>query len=492
VGQIGGNGQEAGTAPLNTQITIPAHPTIKAVASVVKFPPGLMGEIATFVYHAAQRPVPEIALAAAIGLMAGMCGRSYNTPTGAGLNLYTLLVALSGVGKEAMAGGISRLVESIAVLQPGTEKVPSIREFLGPAEFRSDAGLIRAIERQPSMVSIIGEFGLKLKAMHSPHANAHVAGVKSVLLDLYGKSGFGNVYRPIAYSDVQKNTHSINSPSFSLLAESTPSTFYDAVDESMIAHGLLPRFLIIEYFGVRVRSNATHANVQPSPQLQATLGQLAAYCHTIMHGGRTIYTQFADQQSFAMAETFDHSCDDQVNSTTNEATRDLWSRGHLKALKLASLVGVGLDPYKPLITPDSWTWAQELVETDIKRMVKRFEKGEIGVQDTNEQKQMDAVLKVMRDFLFKPWDQLANYKAGTPGMQTARVVPANYIQKRLVSSSAFKKERLGATHGIGRTIKSLLEAGIIADVTGKAKFEIGGKIYMISDTRYLIPEDDET
>jgi len=39
-------------------------------------PPGFLGEVAQFIYGAAPRPVPEIALAGAIGLLAGIVGRA--------------------------------------------------------------------------------------------------------------------------------------------------------------------------------------------------------------------------------------------------------------------------------------------------------------------------------------------------------------------------------------------------------------------------------
>jgi hypothetical protein len=67
-------------------------------------PPGLLGELATFIYAQAPRPVAEIALAGAVALMAGICGRSYNV-SGMGLNQYVMLIADTGTGKEAIAGG---------------------------------------------------------------------------------------------------------------------------------------------------------------------------------------------------------------------------------------------------------------------------------------------------------------------------------------------------------------------------------------------------
>lgn len=459
--------------------------------SSVKFPPGLIGEISTFIYQSAPRPVAEIALTAAIGLMAGMCGRAYNTPTGAGLNLYCLLVALSGVGKEGMANGIARLINAVSKLVPGDSKVPSIREFIGPSEFRSDAACIKTLEKYPCLVSIQGEFGLKLKAMHAPHANAHVAGLKAVYLDLYGKSGQGSVYNPIVYSDKQKDTKAIQAPAFSILAETTPSTFFSAVDESMIAHGLLPRFLITEYLGLRVRSNHAHHLAVPSALLMRDLTAVAGYCHDLMNKGRAIVVQYGDQSVFDLADKFDLFCDDKVNHNENETIRDLWNRGHLKALKLASLVSVGLDGFKPLITREAWLWAEDMVRADIERMCKRFEKGEIGSDDNNELKQQTAVIKAMREFITRPWAELSGYKAGEPAMQKYRVVPHSFLVNRLQQQSVFRKERLGASTSINRTLKTMGDAGVIKEVTNRLSDEArqamsyGGKLYMITDMRYI-------
>src|SRR5699024_7716505 len=71
------------------------------------FPPGLLGQVADFILAAAPRPVPEIALAGAIGLMSGIAGRAYNV-SNTGLNQYVLLLAPTGTGKEAMASGIDK------------------------------------------------------------------------------------------------------------------------------------------------------------------------------------------------------------------------------------------------------------------------------------------------------------------------------------------------------------------------------------------------
>jgi hypothetical protein len=123
----------------------------------VVVPPGLLGEIAQFIYAAAPRPVPEIALAAAIGLMAGICGRAYNV-SNTGLNQYILLLAKTGMGKEGMAAGIDKLIHAVK------QQVPPIDEFIGPSHIASGQALVKYVHKKSQcFVSILGEFGHRFK-----------------------------------------------------------------------------------------------------------------------------------------------------------------------------------------------------------------------------------------------------------------------------------------------------------------------------------------
>jgi hypothetical protein len=112
--------------------------------SPYSIPPGLLGEIARFIHDAAPRPVPEIALAASIGLMAGICGRAYNI-SNTGLNQYVLLLAPTGTGKEAMASGISRLMSAVVT----KESTKAAMDFIGPGDIASGQALLKYLRFCP-------------------------------------------------------------------------------------------------------------------------------------------------------------------------------------------------------------------------------------------------------------------------------------------------------------------------------------------------------
>jgi hypothetical protein len=442
---------------------------------IYSVPPGLIGEIARFIYEAAPRPVPEIALAGAIGLMAGVCGRAYNV-SGTGVNQYVLLLARTGTGKEAIAKGIDKLIGAV------TRTVPAAVDFIGPAEIASPQALTKYMGKQSkSFVSLMGEFGLYLKQLSAWNAPPHMLGLRRMLLDLYNKSGEGNVLRPSIYSDREKNTEAVLAPAFTMLGESTPEKFYEALDESMIAEGLLPRFTIIEYYGKRPELNEHHTRIKPSDELVHKMATLCAHAAMLNNANKTVGVRYSEEAD-AMFKEFNLHCDDQMrNNDTQEVVVQLWNRAHIKALKLAALIAVGVNPYDPVISADVATWATNLIVADVRNLLKRFERGDIGVE-TAETKQADEVIKAFRNYVLKDFASIEKYKI-KKRMHADRVIPHRYIVQVLSSFAAFRNDRIGSTNAIKRALETLKAQGDIVQLLPSdvmKKYEFNGVCYGIA------------
>jgi hypothetical protein len=127
----------------------------------------------------------------------------------------------------------------------------------------------------------------------------------------------------------------------------------------MIAEGLLPRFLTIEYRGKRpASSKRTNARNQ-SLALIEMVQRIVVHAHTIMAKGEVQVVNF-DPFAAQLFEDFDRYCDDQINSdNSREVTRHMWNRAHIKAMKLAGLVAVGIAPYNPVVDRDCAQWATD-------------------------------------------------------------------------------------------------------------------------------------
>lgn len=430
---------------------------VKVDSSVYSIPPGLVGKLAQFIYAAAPRPVPEIALAGAIGLVAGIVGRSYNV-SGTGLNQYVLLLAPTGTGKEAIATGIDRLMNAVI------RTVPSSVDFIGPGEIASPQALIKYMSKTAnSFVSIVGEFGMQLQQMGSASAAPHLIGLRRMLLDLYNKSGEGKTLKPSIYSDREKNTNTILAPALTLIGESTPEKYYEALHEGMISEGLLPRFTTIEYHGDRVALNEAHAQARPSFD---TVEQLATLCaHSLMlNSQHKAINVLMSPEAKNLYDEFNKHCDLNINTSDREIRRHLWNRAHIKAMKLGALVAVGCNPYDPLISLEVAEWSKAIIIADVRNLLERFDTGEIGI-DNDESKQMAALVKLINFYLMNSWQEIAKYSSGSAQLHDAKIFPYSYAHKRGSQIGVFRQDRAGATFAIKRAFKNLVERGDLEEIS---------------------------
>lgn len=450
-------------------------------AVVNPFPPGLIGEVAQFLLDAAPRQVPDIALAGAIGLLSGICGRGYNV-SNTGINQYILLLAPTGTGKDLIASGTSKLMAEIV------KSVPAAADFRGPGELVSSAGLIKWLDKKPACYSILGEFGVKLKEMADPRANAHLAGLERILLQLYSKSGNEQVLDPMAYSDSQKNTSSVRAPAFTMLGESVPERFYEMLDDTMISSGLLPRFMTFEYKGQRPYLNEQAGHIKPSFRLVQQIADLAAQCLTLAHNGN-VFNVPMDEASTKAFREFDRWTTDQINDAKTEVIRHLWNRAQLKALKLAALCAVGINMHSPIITMNETMWATTMIVEQTRRLIVKFETGQIGHANNAEGKQLAAVVKCISEYLNEPHDRYAKYQPNA-NMHRSGVIPESYVSRRLISVAVFRNDRRGSTAAIKLALKTLCESDELREVP-KAQmvqsFGCGPRAYVVANASRFLP-----
>ena len=445
-----------------------------------ELPPGLLGELAQFIYAAAPRPVPEIALAAAIGLMAGICGRAYNV-SGTGLNQYILLLAKTGMGKEGMAAGIDKLMNAVKM------QVPTVNNFIGPSHIASGQALVKYVHKKSQcFVSILGEFGIRLQNMSSPHANSAERMLKQILLEIYNKSGFTDVYRASVYADAEKNTETTTSPAFSILGESTPHAFYSALNEDMITEGLLPRFMLIEYNGKRPDLNASHIAVAPSFGLVDKLASLAANAELIMHGKKVINVHLSPEAQI-LTDKIDKLATNKINSTNDEVVLNLWNRAHIKVLKLSGLIAIGLNMSDPVVLPEHVDWAMKMVQNDIDAFSAKFEAGEIGT-NSFETKQTIELIRIIKDYYKKDQETVLKYQVNKL-LYKDKLIPYQYLSMRLLKNAAFKNDlRSGATNALKRVIQNFVDTDKLREV-GKnemaTKYGTTQRAFVVSNVSIL-------
>lgn len=438
------------------------------------YPPGRAGEIARWMYDNAPRPVREVAIVATLGFLAGVYGKAFNIPN-SGLNLYIVLVARSAVGKEAMHSGISKLVHLL-------ESGPS-QHVVSFADFASGPALVKAIAENSCFVNVAGEFGRKLKRIAQDANDGAMSSLRTTMTNLYQKSAAGTIVGGIGYSDKEKNIASVSGVAYSMIGETTPETFYEALTNTMMQDGFMSRFIVIEYNGKRPPLN-------PAPFARLSEDILLRLHNDIFQSREALspaYMQFSEEAQELMAE-FDQFCDKQINSTEDESWRQMWNRAHLKAMRIASVLGCVNCPTStlPQVSEAEALWALDLVTRDIRIMTRKMNDGDVGEGDgVRERKILSILLKYVKG------EPLPASYGVPPAMQADRVVPRSYLQVRTQKVNSFINHRLGGNAALDTAIKSLIDSGYIVEVakqTNIDQYDYHGKSYRVMSIPRSITE----
>ena len=431
---------------------------LPAARAALSRPPGLVGDIADFIYGFAQRPMLEASVLAALGLVAGVAGRCYNV-NGDGLNLYMLLLAPTGRGKSAMAKGIDRLVTEIKIT--GT---PMVDDFIGPAEFASGPALHNAVSENPSMLCVFGEFGLKLKAMSGTRTNENEEAQLRLLLDLYNKSGRFDELRERRYADKAKSTPRVRSPAVTIVGESTPETIYENLSHELVRNGLLPRFILMECDSERPPRNRT-AGGNPPEALVSRLRDLVAIGAQSRVGPdmQPVYRDIAlDSVAACYLDEIDADLDETYNSG-NPIERELWNRALQNVNRVAGLLAIGLNPHNPVITEACAQWAVEFVFASTEGLLAKFNEGLVGGGDSRQEAE---VKRFLRDYLGMSASdkQFGSYKVPKSIAEYRDIVGLDYLRRRARQCASFTKDRRGYRLSLDAALVGLVQTGALFEI----------------------------
>jgi hypothetical protein len=443
-------------------------------------PPGFLGEIAQFIFANSVHPVREVATAAAIAFLSGICGREFNI-SNTGLNHYIVVLAPTGGGKEGAADGISRLISYVA------EKAPAIEQFIGPAEIASPQALIKHLSTvSPCFLSHKGEMGLWLQDLTDKFAHANERGMRKILLDLFMKSGAESMFRGSIYSDKAKNVAAVRAPAFTLFGDATPDTFYKSVDEENVEEGFINRFCVVECdMEEQPVYNEAHGTIEPDAGLITFISQLIRKIVN-MQGSKekelqTVKISQTPDAYKAQMEFLDE-CTRKTYENRDSAEAKIYSRAHLRVLRLAGLVSVGMSPNCPVVTAEAVEWARKFIVSGIANVTWRFQQGEVGMKTSYLEQQ-----KTMRQYLFRYWtngwsEKLQKEFGISKQMFDAKLVTRRYLQNNLMAYAAFRNARNGRWD-FDLTLKGMVDCGTLFAVDmGKIR-ESGrlGTAYYITD-----------
>jgi hypothetical protein len=447
---------------------IPRTPSVRTdSADAVPWPPGAAGEIARFMHRTSYSPIAEVSITAVLGLLAGVCGRAYRTPTDKDLALYLILVAKSGVGKDHLHEAIPMMLR--------LSEAPLAEGFCRAQDFVSGEALHKEVLREPGFLYLQGEFGRKLKRMSNPQ-DTPMQSFRTTMLNAYGK----RYMEGKSYSRAEDSLIGVEWPALSFLGETTPGTFLECLTEDMMADGFLSRFLVISYGGDRPMPNRDRSH-ELAPQTLRLWRDLVD--HALRYQlpinaplGKVVQQ---DEAAAAMLDGFEVTCIHSVNATDQESERQVWSRAHLKAQKVASLLAVADHHLNPTITAAHADWAIALVLRDVEVFQSRYRSGDVGLGDDARVRKLASIIRSYITAKKVP----DSYKV-PPKLHEDGLVPRAYLQIRTGSLPSFTNHRQGQSQALESVLRTFVANGYLMDAKQDKIVEMygyHGKTYRVLD-----------
>ena len=452
-------------------------------------------KLCRWVYAASFCAVDEISIITGIAAFAGLFGHQYNV-SGTGLNLYLMLIAKSGVGKNAINDCLDRLQKRMeeysgsggagggfCVEKGQSDSCMQIYTFVTQQYYASSAALMSlfAEDNRRSVVSVWSEFGQKLKQFSVARADSRMAEMKQLLTSIYDKSGKDAYIGGIKYSNKTNDKVVKDSFAFSIIGETTPGAYEDGINASMAEDGFLSRFITIEYNG-DTENNVYHTEDKPDVPLEILELFHAVFYSTADHG---IKVEMTEDAKWIYAEFLKHK-DRMLSGVDNEAIRQLWSRAPLKALKLAALLACGENLDEPIIDGVHLQWALEVLRYSIQKLFKRI--NETGLATAEKASvQLQEMKRVIGEFVKKglkgelpeKFSKFVDLTSIVPKI----TIPHSYLSSRLTVLKSFSNSA-NAIKSIESAEIDLINQGAIIEVSRKEAledFNFTGRLFRIAD-----------
>ena len=350
--------------------------------------------IADYIYAQAPRQNRTFASVAAIALWAGIVGRNVNVMN-AGLNLYFLVIAGTGRGKDGMVSGITKLVEAIAKTMPNARNLVS-------GKFASAQAILQHLKANPGTLSIQGEGEYLFRRLTSPKASQNDQELLQTLLELFSKSGLGQVFTGYRKADLAASVAQIYSPTFTLLTEGTFGLIDALLDNESIRRGLGPRCSVVISEAARPDLNPDAKNATPDQKLVEYLAGVVSWASSYSSPLQVVNTTFSEEAN-EIQTAFDRETTSYINNSGNNVEAELWNRSHLKAVKTAALIAAGFNPYCPQIDATTMQWAIAVERFNVNQLLSTMESGEVG--EVTEDVRLSRIIKACAEYVNQrePW-----------------------------------------------------------------------------------------
>lgn len=349
--------------------------------------------LAMFIDYAeqtAKSPQPWLSLGSALATFGALAGRRYASPTDLRTNLYCVGVADSGGGKNVPLKLPGKLLKEANLLR-----------FVGGEKIASGAGLISAVERQPSILFPLEEIGFLFRnANDRKRGAAHMTEIVDNLTAFYSNAAdtfFGTEYA----NKKERPRQIIEQPCLCLFGVTTPEVFWRSFSSGSTLDGSMARMIIFE-------SPLSYPDInyglerRPIPQGLIDLATAivdGAEDHQALPLGDTPTAEplpyrvpYADQHAIQRAKDIDAEELTLKRAYQGTGNTSFMARLAENATKIALVRAIVTNPKAPQITAQDLEWAYDIAKQSVDTLMKAADE---YVADSEQEANLKRVQKVI-------------------------------------------------------------------------------------------------
>ena len=381
--------------PLEREKPEPQQPTIEvqdAMPNHLYKVPGALGELVDYANDTAVKKQPALAVQTALALGSLVCGRIYRTNKNNFSSMYYLNIAKSSSGKEHGKTVIEAVLDA-----------SGYGNLMGGSGYTSIGAIFTELMSKPNHITIIDEFGKYLESSKGKN-NTHKDEVITKLVESWSRCH--GVMRPPTYSAMsakkgqaeEEVERIVYSPAVSLLAMTTPGTFYHNLTPELVRDGFLGRFLVMESELGRQPSEDPDVQQVPESLIEwvkavrtARIGNFAEY-KLASDPVNPIVLYFEDD-ALELLKDFEKEIMPAQNKLDERGLDVLLGRTREKAMRLALVLALSENPLAETISAKVTQWAIDYVRYLDYRLVDIVIK---RVGGSEYETQLKACLEVLR------------------------------------------------------------------------------------------------
>ena len=436
----------------------------------IELPPGLLGEILQWGMDFSYKQAKEATVAVFLGYLSGIIGKAWQIDD-MGLNNYIICIGMSAVGKSSAADAVEMLHRCIVNEQPQAQGI------LRTAYPVSDRGVWRDLEENDSLSYRLDEF-VKFIAQATSGKNAINKGILNELMKMYDKASHIKVVGELSYSDREKNIKIDRNAALSFFGDGVADDYYRSLNGQMISDGMVSRFTVIEYTGIRQYSNKKRVMTPPKHIVNKLTDIVSNAIQLNMNGNHVQVGLSVDAN--VMFDQIERETDDAINAVNarDRASKlpNFITRRAVKILRIAGIMAVLDNHEKPVIDTTHIHWARHVIDQCVARELWWVRQGAVnGVSD-------DAViddlfLSKIKEFIEKPSGDKRTIELAKKG-----IVQMSTLRDLAQGVQAIADHKFGLTDRYKSALKSLCEIGRLTRYSKRAakeKFNVANECYAI-------------